>query len=81
MHWSTTKPSPIPVLPEDFIVRGIKIRGTSTGTLEDSEEALGFLARKEVKLRVVERELKEVSRVLDEIEEAKVEGRIVIKME
>ncbi|PSS27065.1 hypothetical protein M430DRAFT_94465 [Amorphotheca resinae ATCC 22711] len=75
------KASPIPVIPEDFIARGIKLMGTSTGTLEDTEEALQFLARKEIKPQIVERGLGEVSLVLEEIEGAKVEGRIVIKVE
>lgn len=75
------KPSPIPVLPEDFIARGIKIIGTSTGTLEDTEEALEFLARGEVRPHVVEKGLGEVSQALEEIEGAKVNGRIVIKMD
>jgi propanol-preferring alcohol dehydrogenase len=75
------KPSPIPVLPEDFIARGIKIMGTSTGTLKDTEEALGFLARNEVKPQITERPLGHISEVLEEIENAKVGGRIVIKLE
>lgn len=74
------KPSPIPVLPEDFIARGIKIIGTSTGSLQDTEEALEFVARKEVKPHLEERTLDDVSRALDEIEAAKVSGRIVIRL-
>ncbi|KIW55846.1 hypothetical protein PV05_04561 [Exophiala xenobiotica] len=75
------KPSPIPVLPEDFIARGIKIMGTSTGTLKDTEEALKYVARGEVKPRLVERSLDDIEQVLRDIEEAKVEGRVVIKIE
>ncbi|KAJ9137852.1 alcohol dehydrogenase [Pleurostoma richardsiae] len=75
------KPSPIPVLPEDFIARGITIKGTSTGTLEDTNEALGFLARGEVKPRITVRSLGEVDSALREIEEAKVEGRIVLQLD
>ncbi|KAK5467379.1 hypothetical protein LTS15_000351 [Exophiala xenobiotica] len=75
------KSSPIPVLPEDFIARGIKIMGTSTGTLKDTQEALEYVARGEVKPRLVERSLDDIEQVLKDIEEAKVEGRVVIKVE
>ncbi|GAO51923.1 GroES-like protein [Saitoella complicata NRRL Y-17804] len=74
------KPSPIPVLPEDFIARGIRIMGTSTGTLPDTVEALEFLARGQIKPRIEVRGLGDVEEVLKEIEGAKVNGRIVIKM-
>ncbi|KIX07985.1 uncharacterized protein Z518_02639 [Rhinocladiella mackenziei CBS 650.93] len=74
-------PSPIPVFPEDFIARGIKIVGTSTGTLKDTEEALEFVARGQVKPRLVERSLDDIAQVLDDIEQAKVEGRVVVKIE
>jgi propanol-preferring alcohol dehydrogenase len=75
------KPSPIPVLPEDFIARGIKIMGTSTGTLKDTEEALEFLARGEVRPQIVEKGLRDVEQVLEDIEGARVEGRVVIRIE
>ncbi|KAH8671514.1 alcohol dehydrogenase [Xylariales sp. PMI_506] len=74
------KPSPIPVLPEDFVAKGIKIMGTSTGTLEDTNEALGYLERKEVKTHVVERTLSQLDEVLKEIEEGKMQGRAVIRI-
>lgn len=74
------KPSLIPVLPEDFIARGIQIMGTSTGTLEDTDEALGFLERGQIKTHVVERSLNEVEDVLKAIEEGKVLGRAVIRI-
>lgn len=73
--------SPIPVLPEDFVARGIRIMGTSTGTLEDTDEALGFLERGEIKTHVVMRSLSEVEDVLEEIAQGKVSGRAVIRME
>ncbi|KIW15643.1 hypothetical protein PV08_05692 [Exophiala spinifera] len=74
------RPSPIPVLPEDFIARGIKIMGTSTGTLKDTEEALDFVAQGLVKPRLVEKSLDDIESVLEDIEHAKVEGRVVIRM-
>jgi propanol-preferring alcohol dehydrogenase len=74
-------PSPIPVLPEDFIARGIKIMGTSTGTLQDTNEALGFLERGEVRTHVVERSLTELDDTLNAIEEGKISGRAVIRIE
>lgn len=74
------KPFPIPVIPEDFISRGIKIMGTSTGTVVDTEEALAFVARKEVKPQLLDRSLDDISQVLRDIEDAKVQGRIVIKL-
>ena len=74
------QPSPIPVIPEDFIARGIKLMGTSTGTLEDTAEALAFLARKEVKPHIEERSLQDIEKALVDIEAAKVEGRIVVRL-
>lgn len=74
------KPSPIPVLPEDFVARGIKIMGTSTGTLQDTAEALGFLERGEIKPHVVERSLADVEDVLEQIAQGKVSGRTVIRI-
>ncbi|KAJ9133474.1 alcohol dehydrogenase [Coniochaeta hoffmannii] len=74
------RPSPIPVLPEDFVARGIRILGTSTGTLRDTDEALGFLERGEIKTHGVERSLAEVEDVLEEIAQGKVSGRAVIRV-
>jgi propanol-preferring alcohol dehydrogenase len=74
------KPTPIPVLPEDFIARGIKILGTSTGNVKDTEEALDYLARGQVKPQVIERKLEDIERILEDIEGGRVEGRIVIKI-
>ena len=54
--------------------------GTSTGTLEDTAEALAFLARKEVTPQIEERSLQDIERALEDIEAAKVEGRIVIRL-
>lgn len=49
--------------------------------MNDREEALEFLARQEVKPQIVERGLRDVSQALEEIENGKVQGRIVIKLE
>lgn len=73
--------SPIPVLPEDFIARGIRIMGTSTGTLQDTDEALGFLERGEIKTHVVEKSLADVDDVLEEIAQSRLSGRAVIRMQ
>ena len=74
------KPSPIPVLPEDFVGTGITIMGTSTGSLQDTDEALAFLARGEIKTHVQETTLAQVEDVLKAIEEGKVSGRAVIRI-
>lgn len=71
----------IPVSPEDFIARGIRIVGTSTGTLEDTEEALAFVARGEVTPRVQETGLDTVEQALQQIEDGKVEGRLVVRIQ
>ncbi len=53
--------------------------GTSTGTLQDTQEALSFLSRGEVKPHVSERGLHEVDQALADLEAGAIEGRVVIR--
>ena len=74
------KPSPTPVLPEDLTARETKIMGTFTGTLKDIEEAFDSVARGLVKPRLAEKCLDDIENVLEDIEHAKVEWMVVIRM-
>lgn len=70
----------IPVSPEDFVGRGIRVVGTSTGSLQDTDEALRYVARGQVKTEVLLRRLDQVGEVLDEIEGGKLRGKAVISI-
>ncbi len=72
---------PLPLLPDDFIARGIRVVGTSTGTLADTREALEFVANGAVKPRVEERRLEDVEQALEDLEAGRVEGRIVLRIQ
>ncbi|ERT02385.1 alcohol dehydrogenase, propanol-preferring [Sporothrix schenckii 1099-18] len=74
------RPTPIPVLPEDFVARGLRLEGTSTGDRTDTAEALEFVARGQVKPQIVERQLGEIEAILEEIEKGTVHGKSVIKI-
>jgi alcohol dehydrogenase, propanol-preferring len=70
----------LPLAPEDFISKGIKVLGSSTGTIQDTVEALEFVARGEVMPIVQVRDLKDVDKALQDLEDGQVEGRLVIKI-
>ena len=72
------KQTQIPVTPEDFIARGIRIVGTSTGSREDVDEALRYVASKQVKTNLVVRPLEDVDAVLKEIELGRSQGKTVL---
>lgn len=71
---------PLPVLPDDFIARGIRIVGSSTGSLRDTEEALAFVTRGDVRPRVEERQLGEVDQAIRDVEAGRVQGRLVVRI-
>ncbi|KAI1324052.1 alcohol dehydrogenase [Xylariaceae sp. FL0255] len=70
----------LPVGPQDFVARGIKIVGTSTGDRQDTIEALDFVTKGHVKPQLVTRKLEEIEEILQEIENGKVQGKSVIKL-
>lgn len=55
--------------------------GTSTGTLEDTKEALEYVRKGEVQAIVVEKKLADIPDCLAALEKGDVVGRFVVKME
>lgn len=74
------KPTALPVGPADFVARGIKVMGTSTGDRQDTVEALDFVTKGHVKPQLIERGLEEIEDILKEIENGTVQGKSVIKI-
>jgi alcohol dehydrogenase, propanol-preferring len=70
-----------PVGPEYFIARGVRFMGTSTGTLEDTKEALEYVRKGEVQAIVVEKKLADIPDCLAALEKGDAVGRFVVKME
>lgn len=75
-----SKPTPLPLGPEDFVARGIKVMGTSTGDRQDTAEALSFVAKGQVKPQLIERRLEDIGEILNEIENGTVQGKCVVKI-
>lgn len=67
-----------PVGPEYFVAKGVRLTGTSTGTMDDTKEALEFLRSGQVKPIIVEKELDEISACLDHLEKGDAVGRFVV---
>ncbi|KAI9146937.1 alcohol dehydrogenase [Paramyrothecium foliicola] len=72
--------APITATPTDFVIRGITVMGSSTGTVEDTEEALNYVARGEVKPLYTEYALDEIAHVLDKLEVGEIVGKAVLKV-
>lgn len=68
----------LPVGPEFFVGKGIRILGTSTGSLEDTIESLKYVANGSVKAHVVEQKLESLQSVLEDLEKGDLLGRIVL---
>ncbi|KAJ5619450.1 hypothetical protein N7510_003434 [Penicillium lagena] len=74
------KSTPLPLGPEDFVGRGIKVMGTSTGDRQDTLEALAFVAKGQVKPQLIEKRLADIEDILKEIEDGTALGKTVIKI-
>ncbi|KAJ5272586.1 alcohol dehydrogenase [Penicillium angulare] len=74
------KAAKLPLGPEDFVARGIKVMGTSTGDRQDTLEALDFVARGEVKPQLIERSIEDIEKILKELENGTSQGKSVIKI-
>nr|CFW93884.1 alcohol dehydrogenase 3 [Blastobotrys adeninivorans] len=74
----STTPVQLPIGPEYFVGKGIRILGTSTGSLKDTQESLQFVANGSVKPHIVEDELTSLQRVLDRLEKGEQLGRVVL---
>lgn len=65
----------------DTVLNGISIVGSIVGTRKDLQEALQFAADGKVKTIVETATLDEINTVFDDLEQGKINGRIVIKFE
>lgn len=71
-------PTQLPVGPEYFVGKGIRILGTSTGSIEDTKESLAYAANGSVKAHVLEQNLDSLQSVLDNLEKGDQLGRVVL---
>lgn len=70
----------LPVGPEYFVGKGIRIIGTSLGTIKDSEEALDYLLKGKVRTIVKEKKLGDIGTCLDALEHGEGIGRFVVNL-
>lgn len=64
----------------DLVQRRITVRGSIVGTRQDMREALDFAVRGLVRCHVTTAPLDEVNRVLDDLNQGRVTGRVVVTM-
>ena len=69
-----------PIGPEYFIGKGIRLIGTSLGTMKDTEEALACLIDGKVKTIVVPKKLGDIGKCLDLLEHGESAGRFVVDL-
>ncbi|CAM3550717.1 alcohol dehydrogenase AdhP [Aeromicrobium ponti] len=65
----------------DTVLNGVSIVGSIVGSRKDLQEALQFAADGKVKTIVETAALEEINKVFDDLEQGKINGRIVIKFE
>ena len=63
----------------DTVLNGVSIVGSIVGTRKDLQEALEFAAEGRVKTIIETASLEEINRIFDDLEQGKINGRIVIK--
>lgn len=62
------------------VLFGLTVRGSIVGTRRDMEECLNFFALGKVNPTFTERPLDDINEIFGEMEEGKIDGRIVMKM-
>lgn len=67
---------PTPIF--DVVLKRITLRGSIVGSRKDLAEALAFAADGKVKAHIHEKRLEDINSVFDDLENGKVDGRIVI---
>lgn len=67
-----------PMGPEYFVAKNVRLTGTSTGTMKDTQEALEYLRRGQVKPIIVHKKLEDIPACLDQLEKGDAVGRFVI---
>ena len=70
----------IPVGPEYFVGKGVRLIGTTLGTLTDAAEALDYVLKGKVKTIVVEKKLDDIGACLDALEKGEGIGRFVVNV-
>lgn len=69
-----------PIGPEYFVGKGVRLTGTSTGTLRDTEEALKLVQEGKVRPIIVEKKLEDIQECLDLLEKGDGVGKFVVKL-
>ncbi|MBJ8027548.1 alcohol dehydrogenase AdhP [Bacillus cereus group sp. N21] len=64
----------------DTVLNGVKIIGSIVGTRKDLQETLQFAAEGKVKAIIETRHLDEINEIFSEMEEGKINGRVVLDM-
>jgi len=64
----------------DVVLKRITVRGSIVGTRKDLAEAIEFAARGAVKTRIHPTRLADINRVFTDLQEGKVDGRMVLMM-
>jgi propanol-preferring alcohol dehydrogenase len=70
-----------PIGPEYFVAKGVRLTGTSTGTIADTQEALEYVRKGQVKPIIVEKKLEDIQACLDQLEKGDAVGRFVVVFE
>lgn len=68
-----------PIGPEYFVAKGVRLTGTSTGTMEDTKEALEYVRNGKVKPIAVEKKLEDIPACIEELEKGEAVGRFVVR--
>ncbi|MCI4010033.1 alcohol dehydrogenase AdhP [Brevibacterium sp. ZH18] len=68
---------PAPIF--DIVLKGLTIRGSIVGTRQDLVEALEFYAAGKIHPTFSKRPLEDINAIFDEMEHAKIDGRVVIE--
>ncbi|RAK91759.1 alcohol dehydrogenase [Aspergillus costaricaensis CBS 115574] len=68
-----------PIGPEYFVARGVRLTGSSTGTMEDTREALQYVRDGRVKPMIVKVRLEAIGACLQALERGEADGRFVVK--
>ncbi|KAJ5728165.1 hypothetical protein N7493_004495 [Penicillium malachiteum] len=68
----------IGIRPEYFVAKGVRLLGSSTGTMNDTKEALDFVRDGRVKPITVKKKLGDIQECLTAIEAGEIVGRYII---
>lgn len=78
LAYTAPKKTTFPIGPEYFVGRGVRLIGTSLGTIQDAEEAMGYAVQRRVKTKVIPKKLEDVGFCLDALEHGENMGRFVV---